>query len=61
MMVGSRAREALLGYPFPATEIVTGAPRGGEEPAPGQTVVLVGDDVENWVRSRLYGGKLPTR
>jgi hypothetical protein len=77
-MVGSRAREALLGYPFPAPQgpaplqapasapapaigSARGAPGGGEEPAPGQTVVLVGDDVEAWVRERLYGGRLPER
>ncbi len=33
----------------------------GAEPAPGHTVVLVGDDVEAWVRERLYGGRLPNR
>jgi len=64
-MVGSRAREAILGYPFPATVApslpAAGAPGSGQEPAPGQTVVLVGDDVEAWVRERLYGGRLPER
>jgi hypothetical protein len=70
-MVGSRAREAILGYGFPVAETplegrpqgptVTGPPRAGEEPAPGQTVVLVGDDVEAWVRERLYGARLPER
>ncbi|HWF34039.1 MAG TPA: hypothetical protein VG295_01670 [Solirubrobacteraceae bacterium] len=62
LMVGSRAREALLGYGFPSAEAPrTGAPYAGEEPAPGHTVVLEGDDVEAWVRERLYGGRLPTR
>lgn len=61
VMVGSRAREALLGYPFPAADPGASAPYAGEEPAPGQTVVLVGDDVEAWVRERLYGGRLPSR
>jgi hypothetical protein len=37
------------------------APYAGEEPTPGHTVVLEGDDVEAWVRERLYGGRLPTR
>ncbi|HEY5316760.1 MAG TPA: hypothetical protein VIJ20_02180 [Solirubrobacteraceae bacterium] len=60
-MVGSRAREALLGYPFPAPDSPSGAPYAGAEPAPGETVVLVGDDVEAWVRERLYGGHLPSR
>jgi hypothetical protein len=59
MMVGSRAREAILGYPFPSSE--PAVPYSGEEPAPGETVVLVGDDVEAWVRERLYGGRLPGR
>jgi len=61
LMVGSRAREALLGYPFPAADTGPTTPYAGEEPAPGQTVVLVGDDVEAWVRERLYGGRLPSR
>jgi hypothetical protein len=61
MMVGSRAREAILGYPFPSVEPSAGAPYAGEEPPTGQTVVLVGDDVEAWVRERLYGGRLPSR
>jgi hypothetical protein len=61
LIVGSRAREVILGYPFPAAETGTVAPYSGEEPAPGQTVVLVGDDVEAWVRERLYGGRLPNR
>jgi hypothetical protein len=61
LMVGSRAREAILGYPFASAEGDGGAPHAGEEPAPGETVVLVGDDVEAWVRERLYGGRLPTR
>jgi hypothetical protein len=61
MMVGSRAREAILGYPFAAAEPPGAAPYSGAEPAPGQTVVLVGDDVEAWVRERLYGGRLPDR
>ncbi|HWF50232.1 MAG TPA: hypothetical protein VG294_06250 [Solirubrobacteraceae bacterium] len=39
----------------------TGIPYAGEEPAPGQMVVLEGDDVEAWVRERLYGGRLPPR
>ena len=37
------------------------AAASGEEPASGQTVVLEGDDVEAWVRERLYGGRLPVR
>jgi hypothetical protein len=62
MIVGSRAREAILGYGFPnAPDTGAGAPHGGAEPDPGQTVVLVGDDVEAWVRERLYGGRLPDR
>lgn len=63
MIVGSRAREAILGYPFPAPESgeVGRPPGGGEEPASGETVVLVGDDVEAWVRERLYGAKTPER
>jgi hypothetical protein len=62
LVVGSRAREAILGYGFPtAPDTRTGAPHAGEEPAPGQIVVLEGDDVEAWVRERLYGGRLPTR
>jgi hypothetical protein len=62
LVVGSRAREAILGYGFPtAPDARTGAPYAGEEPAPGQTVVLEGDDVEAWVRERLYGGRLPPR
>ena len=66
-MVGSRAREAILGYPFPAATPPpappgsAAVPGSGQEPAPGQTVVLVGDDVEAWVRERLYGGRLPER
>jgi len=66
-IVGSRAREAILGYPYPAPAqtraptLAGGAPGAGVEPAPGQTVVLVGDDVEAWVRERLYGGRLPDR
>jgi hypothetical protein len=59
--VGSRAREAILGYPFPAPDTAPTAPYAGEEPVPGETVVLVGDDVEAWVRERLYGGRLPNR
>lgn len=60
--VGSRAREAILGYGFPTTPGTTaGVLPAGEEPAPGQTVVLVGDDVEAWVRERLYGGRVPDR
>lgn len=61
MMVGSRAREAILGYPFPSPEPPSPAPYAGAEPPTGQTVVLVGDDVEAWVRERLYGGRLPSR
>jgi hypothetical protein len=64
MTVGSRAREAILGYPFPAADPAgrpARAPYSGEEPPTGQTVVLVGDDVEAWVRERLYGGRLPSR
>jgi hypothetical protein len=60
-MVGSRAREALLGYPFPTAEARAPAPFSGAEPPTGQTVVLVGDDVEAWVRERRYGGHLPDR
>ena len=82
-IVGSRAREAILGFPPPPGPPVPGAVRdpfagrgaapapgspgtaglrtAGAEPAPGQTVVLVGDDVEAWVRERLYGGRLPDR
>lgn len=79
-MVGSRAREAILGFPpapsplppvpsalrdpFAGSAHAPGAAgirAGGAEPAPGQTVVLVGDDVEAWVRERLYGGRLPDR
>jgi hypothetical protein len=64
-IVGSRAREAILGYPYPPpdpTQHRPGpAPGGGAEPAPGETVVLEGDDVEAWVRERLYGGRLPER
>lgn len=60
--VGSLAREALLGYPFPPPQSgAVGHLPGGQEPVPGQTVVLVGDDVEAWVRERLYGGRLPER
>jgi hypothetical protein len=61
-MVGSAAREAILGYPFPPPETgAVGRLPAGAEPVPGQMVVLVGDDVEAWVRERLYGGRLPDR
>jgi hypothetical protein len=44
------------------TTAVTRAPAAVVAPAaPGQTVVLVGDDVEAWVRERLYGGRPPAR
>jgi hypothetical protein len=61
-IVGSRAREAILGYGFANPDAAMGGPpQAGEEPAPGHTVVLIGDDVEAWVRERLYGGRIPTR
>ncbi|MEA2197345.1 MAG: hypothetical protein QOJ25_1396 [Solirubrobacteraceae bacterium] len=62
-IVGSRAREAILGYGFATPEGAPAGPppRAGEEPSPGQTMVLVGDEVETWVRERLYGGRLPVR
>jgi hypothetical protein len=61
-IVGSRAREAILGYGFANPDAaIGGPPRAGEEPAPGHTVVLMDDDVEAWVRERLYGGQLPPR
>ena len=67
LTVGSRAREAILGYPLPGAGSERpvgpspGAPYAGEEPPTGQLVVLEGDDVEAWVRERLYGGRLPAR
>jgi hypothetical protein len=61
-IVGSRAREAILGYGFANPDAAMGGPpQAGEEPAPGHTVVLMGDDVEAWVRERLYGDRLPSR
>jgi hypothetical protein len=61
-IVGSRAREAILGYGFANPDAARGGPpQAGEEPAPGHTVVLIGDDVEAWVRERLYGDRLPSR